>query len=318
MKPFDQYLFKMLLLLLCSLNALSLSAGEAGESDARFAEKANLALREIAHRMLLVNGDSTTHIPPVHVSQEERRFTIQFKGALRYDTLRAIVDASLANFELPQTYDLAIYDCLNEALILGFAARADSQGEAYPCQEREPVTPCVNMALIFPGKTNFFALSSRWILFSLLLLLSGAAVFWRRKKQRKKTQGDPIAQKTATALLHVGAITLNPQEQYLIVKGGRKKLTYRETKLLHFFCKNPNEVLPREQILETVWGEEGVQVSRSLDVFVSRLRKILREEERVEISSIHGVGYRLKVETQPKYAPQGGFRWPNSLLNHFR
>ena len=58
----------------------------------------------------------------------------------------------------------------------------------------------------------------------------------------------------------------------------------------------PNQVLKREDIQDAIWSEEGVIVGRSLDVFISRLRKILRKDERLAIKNIHGVGYRLEIK----------------------
>jgi len=75
----------------------------------------------------------------------------------------------------------------------------------------------------------------------------------------------------------------------------RHELTYREAKLLHLFAGHPNQVLERAYILQHVWADEGVLVGRSLDVFVSRLRKMLRDDPSVRIEAVHGVGYRLEV-----------------------
>ncbi len=75
-----------------------------------------------------------------------------------------------------------------------------------------------------------------------------------------------------------------------------KKLTQKEADLLRFFIRNKNEVLKRSDILETLWGEDDYFMGRSLDVFISRLRKYLKEDERLKIENIHGVGFRLKTE----------------------
>ncbi len=71
------------------------------------------------------------------------------------------------------------------------------------------------------------------------------------------------------------------------------KLTQRETEILREFFKHPNEVVNRKDLLIQFWGEEDYFKSRSLDVFISRIRKLLRDDEGVEIESIHGIGFRL-------------------------
>lgn len=75
--------------------------------------------------------------------------------------------------------------------------------------------------------------------------------------------------------------------------GDTHKLTKRETEIVREFFKHPNEVVNRKDLLIQFWGEEDYFKSRSLDVFISRIRKLLREDEGVEIESIHGIGFRL-------------------------
>lgn len=74
-----------------------------------------------------------------------------------------------------------------------------------------------------------------------------------------------------------------------------KKLTQKEADLLRFFIRNKNEVLKRSDILETLWGEDDYFMGRSLDVFISRLRKYLKSDDSLKIENIHGVGFRLKT-----------------------
>ena len=71
------------------------------------------------------------------------------------------------------------------------------------------------------------------------------------------------------------------------------KLTKRETEILREFFKHPNEVVKRKDLLIEFWGEEDYFKSRSLDVFISRIRKLLSHDEGIEIESIHGIGFRL-------------------------
>jgi two-component system, OmpR family, response regulator len=83
--------------------------------------------------------------------------------------------------------------------------------------------------------------------------------------------------------------------QSLITEGQKTDLTYREAKLLKFFCQHKNKLLERDFILKAVWEDEGIIVGRSVDVFVSRLRKLLKDNPSVKISNVHSVGYRFEV-----------------------
>lgn len=75
-----------------------------------------------------------------------------------------------------------------------------------------------------------------------------------------------------------------------------KNLTQKEADLLRFFAENQNQVLKRSDILKSLWGEDDYFMGRSLDVFISRLRKYLNRDQSVKIENIHGVGFRLRVE----------------------
>lgn len=73
-------------------------------------------------------------------------------------------------------------------------------------------------------------------------------------------------------------------------------LTQREAELLKLFLDNKNSVLKREQILTSLWGTDDYFMGRSLDVFISRLRKILINEKGISIENLHGIGFRFAIE----------------------
>ncbi len=74
-----------------------------------------------------------------------------------------------------------------------------------------------------------------------------------------------------------------------------KTLTQKEADLLKLFIENKNEVIKRSNILEQLWGEDDYFMGRSLDVFISRLRKYLKSDESLKIENIHGVGFRFHL-----------------------
>ncbi|EKT3967224.1 response regulator transcription factor [Flavobacterium psychrophilum] len=85
-------------------------------------------------------------------------------------------------------------------------------------------------------------------------------------------------------------------KNYVIFTDDQKiKLTERESQLLKFFLNNKNVVLKREEILKSLWGDDDYFMGRSLDVFISRLRKILAHEEKIFIENLHGIGFRFNI-----------------------
>jgi DNA-binding response OmpR family regulator len=86
-------------------------------------------------------------------------------------------------------------------------------------------------------------------------------------------------------------------KNYVIFNDNEKiKLTERESELLKLFLDNMNVVLKREEILKSLWGDDDYFMGRSLDVFISRLRKILANENGISIENLHGIGFRFSVE----------------------
>ncbi|MCE3228488.1 MAG: two component transcriptional regulator, winged helix family [Bacteroidetes bacterium] len=91
----------------------------------------------------------------------------------------------------------------------------------------------------------------------------------------------------------IGKLNFN-SENHTLVNGSEKTvLTQREAQLLKLFLDNKDKVLKREEILKAIWGTDDYFMGRSLDVFISRLRKILASEKQVSIENLHGVGFRF-------------------------
>lgn len=90
-------------------------------------------------------------------------------------------------------------------------------------------------------------------------------------------------------------LVFKPSDLCLYHKEEVTKMTSRETELLAYFWSKPNEVLKREDILRQIWGDDDYFMGRSLDVFISRLRKYLRKEPRITIENVHAVGFKFKI-----------------------
>ena len=93
----------------------------------------------------------------------------------------------------------------------------------------------------------------------------------------------------------VGIFTFYFDSLNLDCNGERKTLTYKEAELLRYFCDNPNKVLSRSDILIQVWGSDDYYLGRSLDVFISRLRKYLSSDDNIKILNLHGIGFRFNA-----------------------
>ena len=97
------------------------------------------------------------------------------------------------------------------------------------------------------------------------------------------------------AVFEIGAYRFDALKQTLLHAGFERKLTGRESDLLKLLCLNMNRTVTRERVLRELWQDESYFSGRSMDVFVSKLRKYLKSDPAVSIISIHGKGLRLVV-----------------------
>ncbi|SFT89525.1 DNA-binding response regulator, OmpR family, contains REC and winged-helix (wHTH) domain [Lishizhenia tianjinensis] len=96
-------------------------------------------------------------------------------------------------------------------------------------------------------------------------------------------------------LVKLGSYTYDKDNYMLTHPEFEKKLTKKEAQILAMLCKFKNQVLPREIVLNAVWGQDDYFVGRSLDVFITKLRKYLSQDQKVSIENVHGIGFKLEI-----------------------
>lgn len=120
--------------------------------------------------------------------------------------------------------------------------------------------------------------------FSIEELILKIEVFLRRSKINTHVNGSRLT---------IGKFEFDYKNLSLNLDADSRKLTQREADLLKFLMDNRNQVVKRSVILEALWGENDYFLGRSLDVFISRLRKYLSPDENLKIENIHGVGFKM-------------------------
>ena len=99
-------------------------------------------------------------------------------------------------------------------------------------------------------------------------------------------------------MLTIGLFTFNAANFELTIDSKRIKLTKKEADLLKILAAHMGQVIEREIIANMVWGDDSYFVGRSMDVFITKLRKHLSDDSRIAITNVHGVGFRLEVNEQ--------------------
>jgi DNA-binding response OmpR family regulator len=92
----------------------------------------------------------------------------------------------------------------------------------------------------------------------------------------------------------IGSYTFDSTLRTITRNGLKQKLSPKESDLLKLLCENKNELLSRETALRKIWGEDGYFTARSMDVFITKLRKYLKDDPSIEIKNIHGSGFSLE------------------------
>lgn len=262
--------------------------------ESRFAEKVNLALRRTAHHLLAESGDSTSSIAPVE--RMGNTFLIRLERPFDYNRLPVLLKESFQVHDIQANYDVAVLNCVDGLLQLGYNVQDVQTGEGVPCGGREQDGDCYNLEVIFthPAKSSSQSIGW-WILASSFLLSGFSYALWQWATPKKSATTAPLVSVEEVLRLPFGNSSLDVANQTLLVGSVQHQLTYREAKLLHLFVSHLQQLLERDFILQSVWNDEGIIVGRSVDVFVSRLRKMLRDDPTVRIATVHGVGYRLEL-----------------------
>ena len=100
------------------------------------------------------------------------------------------------------------------------------------------------------------------------------------------------------SMYHIGDFTFDTQKQLLTIGEKQTKLTTKENELLALLCAHSNEILQRDFALKTIWIDDNYFNARSMDVYITKLRKHLKDDPQIEIINIHGKGYKLIVPNE--------------------
>ncbi|WP_245859820.1 helix-turn-helix domain-containing protein [Spirosoma aerolatum] len=262
-----------------------------------FVRKVNLALRRTAHHLLHKAGDDTSRIAPVQ-QPNAQTFLIRLDHAFDYDQLPQLLKESFAVHAIRDNYDVAVLDCARGELQLGYNINDLVGTGQVPCGGRKQKAGCYTLQVTFNTLQDESPQPVMvWWVLALSACLTGLGyVVWKKWPSEQTSTEVPNPDSVSDGLLRFGTSSFSPKTLMLHVGTNHHTLTYREAKLLQFFIDHTNQVTERDFILKSVWEDEGVFVGRSVDVFVSRLRKLLQDDSAVRIVAVHGVGYRFEVQ----------------------
>jgi hypothetical protein len=247
-------------------------------------------LREIGNDFLLQLNDSTSRILPV--KKEGERYSVEFdrQFSMEPDLVIYSVIKILEKYIVEESYLLEIEQCSNGEVVHSYLAKTKILNDEFACKQRTLPWDCyIFYFTLIEGSTlsdmeNSAREFSKWYL-AILVLLAIALLFLTKKK---------ISQ--IQKPLKIGKYKFDSRAMTLSFKGEEVELSAKESDLLILLLENQNKTVKRETILNKIWNDEGNYVGRTLDVYISKLRKKLEADESIKISNIRGVGYKLFIQ----------------------
>jgi hypothetical protein len=247
-------------------------------------------LRKIGHELLLQSGDSTSRVLPIKkIAENEYQIRFENEFTFQSDSLVNTTRRLLAKDPLTGDYVVNVLNCGNTSVAFGFAISRDAKNNIVACSGRKQPTACYTVNIKFKP-TGMNTAEKGYLLGGLPLLAFVGFIFLRSVKPRKSLPNDKYT-KTFT----LGSVLFDTQERQLIINKMTVDLTGTETRLLLIYALSPNETIERRRLQKEIWEDEGVIVGRSLDMFISKLRKKLEVEPNINIVVIRGKGYKLEI-----------------------
>jgi len=271
-------------------------------------KRVKVALRKIGHETLLSLGDSVSHVLPI--TNEGNEFVIGFESTFSFDPfyVAGIVDSILDVAAIEGPYIVEFKRCSDSSVVHSYEMLETSVLDEMACGGRIIPDSCytIHITLLNFGANSdedvFLQSASpsqssngaapeektwtKFITTQLLPVLFFIGLMIYVRKKRKPEALDPD-------VVQIGLYKFNTRNMVLIYEDEETDLTSKEADLLALLHGASNSVLKREEILNAVWGDEGDYVGRTLDVFISKLRKKLAADESLKIVNIHGVGYKF-------------------------
>jgi DNA-binding winged helix-turn-helix (wHTH) protein len=285
-----KYLFGSLVLLLISLICVAFS--KTGSDDFEMARR-EILIRKIGHELLLQSGDSVSRVLPV-IKMSDNEYQVSFEhefGFLPDSLVNTTLHLIGKDSQVPD-YVVNVLNCGNASVAYGYAISNNNKNDIVSCKGRRLPTACYMINIKFKPSAIITA-KNGYLLGSLPVLAFVGFIFLRSVKPGKTLTDSTNTQDNG--MFTLGSVLFDPNNRKLMLHEKTIELTGTETRVLSIFALSPNETIERSRIQKEIWEDEGVIVGRSLDMFISKLRKKLEFDPTVKIVVIRGKGYKMEI-----------------------
>lgn len=284
-----KYLWGLIILLFISVICVTFNmSGSDGFDIAR----REVLLRRIGDDLLTQSGDRTSRVLPVK-KIAENEYQISFENELTFqpDSLVNTTRRLLAKDPLASDYVVTVLNSDKSGIAYGYAISKNKKDDIVACLGRKQPRARYMVNIKFkPTRLN--TVKNGFLLGGLPFLAFIGFIFFRLAKPRRILPDGQV-----TGIVTLGSMLFDEKNRKLIINGKTIDLTGTETRVLHIFASSPNEIIERSRLQKEVWEDEGVIVGRSLDMFISKLRKKLEPDPNINIVVVRGKGYKLEISS---------------------
>ena len=277
------------LLILLFISIICVAFSMTGNDDFDYARR-EILLRKIGHEILLQSGDSVSRVLPVKkIAKNEYQISFENAFTFRPESLVNTTQRLLAEDPLARDYVVNVLNCANASVAYGYAISKNKKDDIVACKGRRQPIACYIIDIKFKP-TGIITAKNGYLLGSLTVLAFVGFIFLISVKPRKA-----LPDSQHTAIFTLGSMSFDAETRKLMINGKTIDLTRTETRVLRIFALSPNEAIERSRLQKEIWEDEGVIVGRSLDMFISKLRKKLEFDPNIKIVVIRGKGYKLEI-----------------------
>ena len=317
-------------LLLCSVLGVSITHAQSNREEQHIL----VSMRMIGHQILLYSGDTSSRILPVEKVNDRYRIQFESSFEFNPEDLSSTIDRLVKETKIANSYIVEVERCNTEQVVYSYEIGDSMTPDLMPCGSRSQPKACYVLFITLLSKYNPLtaiyhpvieksALSENKeaIAFTLpqksseaenkdedsspkkpmsysmialpigsIFAFVGLFVYFRKRKPAHNSE--PLNDSDIVA---IGNSRFDMKNMTLSFGKETMELSSKESDLLFLLHSNENKTLEREYILKVVWGDEGDYIGRTLDVFISKLRKKLEPDSRVKIINIRGIGYKFIV-----------------------
>jgi len=256
-----------------------------------FSERAKIALREVGNQLLLSNKDSVSLVLPI-LKIDDFKYQISFEKPLSFEpnTLVEIIKETFEKINFPKNYRVEVIEISSNEVGYSYQVNVEKEKTIIPCTGRFLPENKYKIEVKFLDVKS--SSNNMWLFYIFIPLILG--IFYRRFYLNKKpSETQEITSENGT---HLGIFQFFPEQNKLVKKAIEINLSKKECEILSIFVANQNQIIKREELTKKVWEDNGVFVGRSLDTYISKLRKKLKADSSIKLKNIHGVGYKMEIK----------------------